>query len=442
MVVWTADTCNVGAGVSKTPYLGTSSGGCDTGGRDSWGGTKSLVMKSWRRVGIICLVFIVYFVSGRGVQTRHDFFIPLAESFLQGKTYVEKMRYELHEMVSETEILSGIYQEPVDGVRDKYYVILPPLPAVILMPFVGIWGESTNQSLVSMLIAAIGVYVASRVFMAMKLKRDGVLWLTVLYGFGSSLWYHAVVGSAWYFASVCALLFLWLAVWLTLKKKSLWLVGMVVGLAYLCRYNLVLTTPFFLYMTREQWMGKGKQDVKLSKVGKLVAGVVVAMLLSFGYNYVRYGRIDHFGYTILEGRAYNVQNEYAQGSYSLSYVGRHLKAAGWSFPQVKQDFPYLVPNMRSMALWIVFPAILLVLGASWKSRLVQAGTLGIILLLPSTILHGGVGASQFGYRYIFDYLPFIFLIIGEAVRKRFGWGQKGLIILSIIINIWGMWLLM
>lgn len=398
-------------------------------------------MKGWKRLLIVAMVFGVYFWSGRGVQTRYDFFVPLAESFLQGKIYVENMRYELHEMVSKTEIETGIYQEPVDGVRDKYYVIFPPLPAVILMPFVAIWGEETNQSLVSILIAAIGMYLACRVFLAMKLKRNTVRWLTVLYGFGSSLWYHAVVGSAWYFASVCALIFLWLAVLWTLEKKGLWLVGAVVGLAYLCRYNLILTTPFFLYMTRERWSGKRKEIV-WKEGGKLLVGIGLALLISFGYNFVRYGRIDHFGYKILESRSYNLKNEYSQGSYSLSYVGRHLRAAGWSFPQMREDFPYFVPNMKSMALWIVFPAILLVLGASRKSRLVQGCTFGIILLLPSTILHGGVGASQFGYRYILDYLPFIFLLIGEGIRQRFLWWQKGIMIMSILVNMWGMWLLM
>ena len=419
---------DVGAGVPETSYLGAGRGGGCTW---IWGynhGARQMGLK-FLHIGMVAVLFLIYLISGRGVYTRHDFFVPLASSFWQGKTYVSEMRYELHEMVTELEVKTGVVQEPLDGEVGKFYVIYPPMPAVVLMPFVAIWGQQTNQSVVSALIAALGVLVAYRVFKQLNLKTDQLWWLTLLYGFGSMLWYHAVVGSAWYFAHVCALLFLWLAILAVLKKKSWWLVGMWLGLAYLSRFAVILTLPFFIYLRRVEWKSSWKL---LTTLGIFVCASLV-------YNWVRYGTIGNYGYWLLEHRWYNLANEYINGSYDWSYAPRHLYALFASMPSMRATFPYLVPNMTSMALWVVFPALAIVPLASLKNKLVQASWLASISVVPAHFFHGGVGASQFGYRYALDYLPFLLIIIAVAVKEKFVWWQKGLIIFSIMVNAWGIY---
>ncbi len=381
------------------------------------------------QISLIIFVFLIYLISGRGIHTRHDFFVPLAGSFWQGKTYVEEMRFELHEMVSEVEIMSGLPQESVDGQVGKFYVIYPPMPAVVLMPFVAIWGQQTNQSVVSALIAALGVFVAYLVFKEIKLKTDRLWWLTLLYGFGSMLWYHAVVGSAWYFAHVCALLFLWSAILATLKHKNFWTIGIWLGLAYLSRFAVILALPFFIYLRRGEW----------KSVWKLLTAVLIFVVASLTYNWVRYGNIGNYGYWLLEHRWYNLANDYFNGSYDLSYMPRHLYALFAAMPSLTPTFPYIIPNMTSMALWVVFPAVVIAFMASLKNKIVQASWLAIISIIPAHFFHGGVGASQFGYRYALDYMPFLIIIIAIAVKEKFAWWQKGLIVLSIIVNTWGIY---
>jgi hypothetical protein len=163
----------------------------------------------------------------------------------------------------------------------------------------------------------------------------------------------------------------------------------------------------------------------------------VSLLLVGGYNYVRYGRIDHYGYTILESRDYNVTNEYRYGSYAWQYAPRHFRAALWSFPQISSQFPYVTPNMMSMALWIVMPGLLIALWVPRQERLTCLVSVALLCLLPGTLFHGGIGASQFGYRYMLDYLPFLLILMALAMRKRIRWWQQLLIVLSILVNVWG-----
>jgi hypothetical protein len=111
----------------------------------------------------------------------------------------------------------------------------------------------------------------------------------------------------------------------------------------------------------------------------------------------------------------------------------------WSWPEIKNESPYIVANMLSMSLWFVFPAIFIVLKSPLKNKFVKASLLAIAFILPSTLFHGGVGASQFGYRYALDFLPFVFILILFAIKDKFFFWQKALFVLSILINLWGVW---
>lgn len=387
---------------------------------------------------LVLLVTLFYYVSGKGVNTKTDFFIPLAQGFVDGRLHVERMNYYLHEMITLQEIKTDVFNGYVDGAFGTYFVIYPPLPAVMLMPVVVIWKEVANQSLFSIFIASLSTAVAFLTFKALKMSFKKATWLTVFLAFGSIQWFHAVMGSAWYLSLICAMFFLWLAIYGTFKKFNLFFIGLLLGLAYLSRFPTILSLPFFLIMTKDSWLKDEKVQVKTLMLFFLGIGLMVTT--SFVYNWLRYKNIWHVGYAVLERRFYNIENEYRFGSYSFTYFPRHLKAIFWSFPNKISSFPYFIPNQISMALWLVMPALILAFWAPIKKRLVWASWLAILLIaVLAHFFHGGVGASQFGYRYVLDYLPFLFLIIAEAIRKNYYWWQKALIALSVFINFWGIY---
>lgn len=231
------------------------------------------------------------------------------------------------------------------------------------------------------------------------------------------MWYHGIIGSGWYFSQMCGLLFLWVALLLLVKKNSLLLVSTCVGLAYLSRYPLLLTFPFFAYMTRERWYPEKRIAVR--QLLPLLIPFASIVTLSLLYNLVRYQTPAHYGYTIYEARRYNAALEYPYGSYSVMYVPRILSAMLFSMPKLNVHFPYIIPNDYAMALWLVFPAVFIVFFASIQRDIVFASWVTILLLLPVALFHGGVGMTQFGFRYALDYMPFLFILIGYAIREKF-----------------------
>jgi hypothetical protein len=384
---------------------------------------------------IFIVVSFIYLFSSRFHHTEYHFFVPLAQAFLKGRLYVEKMTPFLHEMVTLKEIKTEVFRNYVNGTLGMYFVILPPFPAIILMPFVLLFGMSTNQSLISTAVAALNVVLFYKLCRVLELKRNKTAWLVVFFSFGSMQWYHGVIGSGWYFAQIAAMLFVFLAVYSVVKINNIVLSGVFLGLAYLCRYGLILSFPFFIINSALRFRKRKGQQKILTYL--LVLLFFIGM--SFLYNYLRYQTIWHVGYKVLEQRDYNLANEYSFGSYSLTYFPRHFKAYFLSLPERIKDLPFIKPNLHAQAIWTVMPAVVLVFLARFKERLVWSSWLAIFLISLTHVFHGGIGATQFGYRYAMDYFPFLFLIIIKAAKEKLPWWGKALIIASILLNSWGIY---
>ena len=70
----------------------------------------------------------------------------------------------------------------------------PPLPAVILLPFVAIFGLATNAQLIATFIGAIDVALAFWMLGRLPLDRPVRIGSTIFLGLGTVLWYAAELG--------------------------------------------------------------------------------------------------------------------------------------------------------------------------------------------------------------------------------------------------------
>ena len=129
----------------------------------------------------------------------------MAEAFLHGRLGVTGGGTVLAEIV------------PYNG---NFFVVYPPMPAVLLLPFVAVFGTSFDQGLMSVFLASL--CIAATWFMLKKTGVNGnkAVWLTALFGFGTCFWFIASVGSSWYIEHVVAVLFLTLAIILALLQEK------------------------------------------------------------------------------------------------------------------------------------------------------------------------------------------------------------------------------
>ena len=200
-------------------------------------------------LALFVLAFLTYYFTGRGA-TKFDYFVPLADGFLHGRL----------SLVNPSPIL--VNDELVHGA----YVIYPPMPAIVLLPAVAVWGLDVNQALASALFGGLNT---SLVFLLMKHFTDSLrlrLWLAVLFGFGTIHWWLASVGSAWYFAHIISFFFLILAIFAVLTNRRPFVIGLLLGASYWTRLTTIFSLPFFVIMLAERWRQKSNNPPVVRRV--------------------------------------------------------------------------------------------------------------------------------------------------------------------------------
>jgi len=262
-------------------------------------------------------------------------------------------------------------------------------------------------------------------------NRSKALWLTSLFGFGTCFWFIAAVGTSWYIAEVVAVLFLTSAILVALYKKSYILVGLLLGFAALARLPVFLAFPFFLFLIYERnvtWTPRLKQ------AALFFIGLAIPVSLYLVYNIARWGTILDLGYGLIPG----IQQDpfFQQGIFNIAYIPRHLYAIFLQGPILLNHFPFFEPNWMGLGLFFTTPAFVFIFKGPWN-RLSKYAAIAILCILPSIITHGTVGFTQFGYRFSLDFTPFLLLLTAKGMRQNLGWPEKALIILSIIVNLWG-----
>ncbi|MGH9199083.1 MAG: hypothetical protein ACRD1T_25560, partial [Acidimicrobiia bacterium] len=212
----------------------------------------------------------------------------------------------------------------------KVYITHAPVPALILVPGVLLFGLAINATLVSVFLGAMTAPVVFGVARRLTDRISVQVWLTVLFMFGTIFWYAASHGGVWFFAHTVGVFFLFLAIWATLGPKNPLLAGIFVGAAYLSRSSMIMSVPFFLIMFSDQWVHWDKdrplmQRVNLAPLVQLASGVSVFLVASFLYNYLRFENpLDSGYYHSEQMKQAALASVYNHGPFHYSYVERHI----------------------------------------------------------------------------------------------------------------------
>ena len=384
-----------------------------------------------------------------------------------------------------------------DGRPTGYGLLpFPPLPAIVLMPFVALWGIATNERLVSATLGAVAVGLAWWALGRLSVSRSIRLATTVFFAFGTVFWYAAQLGTTWFFAHVVAITFLLLAVGLALGAdpgaddevdaapgpRSLLtdlrnalaqparlidgrqvLAGFLFGVACAARLTIVFGAPFFMFV------GGGGSWVRRSISAGVGAAIPVGLLLA--YNVATTGHLVHPGYDYLYGlEASGYPGLHYHPTWAIEdirYLPQNLQLMLFSTPAlfpattvsavmaptplcvdpgaVRGLFdpacPIALPRDVGMSLLLTSPAYLLAVPAliAGRSRVVAGGFLAILTIAIVNLMHFSQGWVQFGYRFSNDFVVFALPLValGMARRGRVEWLGVILIGLSLAINFWG-----
>jgi hypothetical protein len=376
-------------------------------------------------VGVTIAIYL--FTSSRDRQNL-DYFVRLADAFLHGRIYLTEAPPWLNELI------------PKDGV---WYVAYPPMPAVLLVPFVAVFGPDFPPQVASCIFGGIAVGLAWLVFGRFALSDRVRLGLTIVFGFGTVLWYVAEVGSVWYFSHVVAVMFSMAALLLLLERRWPLLVGLLLGCAAISRLPVGLTAPFFLaFIVGLGWPPRlpprGRRTEAIGGAVAFVVGIAIPTAGYLLYNLARWGTVIDQSYVLIPGVLQD-PIYVKHGILALEYIPRHLYAIflrSWNYVD---DPPFIQPSWWGLSVFLTTPLFLWLAKARLGDPRVAWAAIGTALALIPIVTHGNVGLTQFGYRFSLDVQPLLFVILATVFER--GMGRRAWIALgaSVAICAYGIW---
>ena len=395
--------------------------------------------------GLFVLALIVYAGINDGRRADLDYFVPLANAFLHGELGIRDAPSWLNEVV------------PAGG--NLSYIVYPPAPALVLMPIVLVFGPEVNQAWPSIALGAFNVVLFSLIARRMGVERAPRVVLSLVFAFGTVVWYSAQAGSSWQFAHVVATMFMLLAIWLCQRDASPALIGLAFIFAAMSRLPVAMAAPFFIayFLDREirvragdptpfGWLGAQRPRAWSTRpdiLGTLrlawPAGleVVVVLLLYLAYNDARFGSPLQNGYALIPGLLQ--EDQYKHGFFSIVNIPRIFYAMFLTTPVNVADFPWFQSReLGGLSIILTTPLFLWSIKARRPDWFGLGCWASVVLILIPILMHADPGGAQFGFRYAQDLYPFLLLL---TIRGLDGWISTEAwiaIVIGFVVNFWGM----
>jgi hypothetical protein len=375
-----------------------------------------------------------------------DYFNYQAESFLHG-------RWDLDVPGSWTDIVT---------LQGKHYIVYPPFPAVLLVPFVAIFGLGFSDVLFTLVLSAINLSLLFLLFEQLRANRlTRHSWManalfSLFFYFGSiSLWL-SLDGKMWFTAAIVCWTFTLLSLIAAFRGHYAWSAALL-GCAFFSRATVLLGYPFLFYLA---WEDAGHQpllgrflrslrarvpDWQALPWRRLVsaAAVTVAVGLLFVWrNTIIFGSPLESGYNVLIHQRYPMVTH---GAFNVRYVPANIIANFFTFPHILFTSPYdrhpaidMMSGGYAISVFVTTPLFVLLFFTRNRAfstlRAALWATVGLIVVM--VLLFHAAGWVQFGARYLFEGYPYAFLLLVLS-EIRLDWRFVTLGLLGILVNVLG-----
>lgn len=287
----------------------------------------------------------------------------------------------------------------------KYYLSFPPLPSVVMLPFVLLFGEKTPSNLVSALYGIFTAMIAYKILKKAGMKRGGAVFFAIAYVWGSNMLWLSTSGGVWFLAQGLNMLLLTACVYFAQQKMQMAAYAMA-ALAVGCRpFSVCMFLPLMAYFYMAD-----KDRPMADRIGGQIRPLIIPAFIALCYmlyNYVRFGNVLEFGHNYLPEFT-----ESEKGQFSLSYILPNLYNLLLRPVTLRADLTLEYPLFDGFMFYIANPMFLIWFAAVVKDVLqkkLDAVRLCIVIAILAELLllcaHKTLGGWQFGARYTVDMLP-------------------------------------
>jgi hypothetical protein len=380
-------------------------------------GLKNLTWRHW------LLIFMAYFMLNVPILLKNSADTNLAvfqaEAFLNKKLNIEKYFWD-------ASVFEG-----------KNYVSFPPVPSLLMLPLVAVFGIHINSVLVSLLIACLSMMLLYRLLQRLMPDGAGRIWVFSAFFFGSGFWLAMATSDHinGFAHVVCTALLFFLLLELTGKQRPIW-IGIFWALSFLTRQMTLFYGFLVLYYLFFDQENKRVAFKNLS-IASFVFLALSFLYLTFnyyrfnnffetGYQYLLYTstireRVDHYGIFSIHYFLFNFYHMFIKG-HNLIFTGNDQLSIGGM-------------DQYGTSLLAASPFVLFAIKANVKKGLKVALWTTISFILLGILLYHNNGWAQVNaQRFSLDFLPALMILVALSYKYVPSWLFKSFVGYAILLN--------
>jgi len=335
------------------------------------------------------------------------YFNYLADAFLHGQLHLRLLPPALHDL---------------SFFKGKYYLYWPPFPAVVLIPFVAVFGVGFSDVFFNLLVASINIAVVAALLRAVdreqliKLDAQYRALLVLFFALGTVQVILALFGTVWFTAQLLGFLFVGLAYLSALKFRgatAFLAVGIFIGFAMLTRNHLLFTGiwPAY-YLLSKNWNDRPK--LYFYAVLALLP-VLIMGLLFLGYNYARFGSPFELGIRYHKMDEFFVADYRKYGAFNLHYL-----PTNFYYQYIFYPLPITSETKMGGSLFLLSPVFFYAFRGILKEYHNPNTWMFVFSIVTTSIpilLLMGTGWVQYGPRYTLDFTIPLLLLTAAGVQS-------------------------
>lgn len=309
--------------------------------------------------------------------------------------------------------MSACWDTDCVHVNGLIYNVFPPFPALILLPFVAIFGSAFAGTLaLAYALYLLTAWLWWRIARAIGRTQVEATWLMLAAVAGSPL-YIVFLGAdtVWFFAQICAFFLVTLALSEVVCGQRLITAGIALGAAFLCRQMSIFYLPFLFVLSTPKdsawWQINSGAMKRALAIG---LPVIAALLAYFAFNIARFGHPLDTGYGFIKFsdptlgprlRDFGLFNKayFLFNLLYLTYQGPHVVFGGPDTTQI------VGMDKWGAALLAASPWLFCLFFVRYGREMI-VGALIVAFIAGSMLLYHSNGYVQYGVqRYTLDFLP-------------------------------------
>lgn len=405
--------------------------------REKSAGRKRFIAVALEGLFIFTLVYsfhrLISFSIARTNSPSRSYWPELADAFLNGRLY----------------LINPSTNHDLTLFEGNWYVPNPPMPAFVLMPFIALFGiNGVNTTVVSAILGAANVLLLIWILRTavklgwFELSDNAVYWLAATFAVGTNHLWLVTLGQMWFVSQLLTVFFVSLSIFAALRNGSPLWVGLFLGCAMLCRPNVAPLALFLaaIELTRLRTLADSYRSLDWRRFfgwGFLAAApVILSILASFYYNWIRFGDWRDFGYVTINGAPVILEAVRTYGMFHPHFIKLNFETMVFALPRIVSvdGRTFLRPGVVGYSIFAMTPPIFYAFRRWTREPWFIGAWTSILACVAMLLFYHNTGAEQIGYRYLMDFAVPLFILMGYGMKGRASWRFKLLMTLGTLIN--------